>query len=584
MHKRIILMLLFCICSFSLVTAMDNGQKIYPIDSEFYSAMEKLYLLEGHSLPSTAGPWSRAELLDMLDGVRATTPTSKRIFDHLTEELTFNPEITLSDAVAMSFDINTAFEVYLHTNEEFKDEEYWVHGFNEREKFLDVGWDLWSTDNIYIYFDAVLLMNSLGNHHNDPAGNYLYQDTFVTNAPFIAPADFGADGDFTFPYRSYGSVGDDHWNLSIGRDRFSWGPGRSGNFMLGSQVIQHDFAKFTTFHNPFKYTLLASFFPPDSTMGEDQNNEFPGFTMFLGHRVEFSFLEDKLGLALSEAVIYKTEENTLNLAAINPFGFYHNEYIRGLANSLITVELDYNPFGNVDFYAQYAIDEIALGETTAPDYGAYPNAMAYMLGARTAFPISTEIVAETSLEAALTDPFLYLRGLDGVTGENIEGYSHGYGYDVILKNFNRPGDYQRTFLGYEYGGDAIVLNYSSTLENVGHWSAYFNGMYMWHGNKRLDSQWSAYGKNGQDDLVTILSGDVIERTLILSVGGKYNIEKVPGLYIKANMDYVNIVNMKSDTATPFVCDDYGDTVDLYLNESGNNQSDLQVSLCIGFSI
>ncbi len=212
--------------------------------------------------------------------------------------------------------------------------------------------------------------------------------------------------------------------------------------------------------------------------------------------------------------------------------------------------------------------------------------MAYMLGARTAFPLSTEIVAEASFEAALTDPFLYLRGLDGVTGEDppIAGYSHGYGHDVILKNFNRPGDYKRMFLGYEHGGDAIVLNYSSTLEDVGHWNAYFNGMYMWHGNKRLDSQWSVYGKNGMDDLVSILSGEVIERTLILSVGGKYTIEKRSGLYVKANMDYVNIVNMKSDTAVPFSAIDYGDTVDLYLNEEGSDHSDLQLSLCIGIAL
>ena len=157
--------------------------------------------------------------------------------------------------------------MYVHTNSVFKDEEYWVHGFNDRAKFLDVEWHLWSTDNIYIYFDAVLLMNSLGNHHNNEDGNYLYKDTFVTNAPFIPPADFGADGDFTFPYRSFGSFGSDHWNLSVGRDRFSWGPGESGNFMLGSHFIQHDYIKFTTFHNNYKYTLLSSFFPPDSTMG-----------------------------------------------------------------------------------------------------------------------------------------------------------------------------------------------------------------------------------------------------------------------------------------------------------------------------
>ncbi len=157
----------------------------------------------------------------------------------------------------------------------------------------------------------------------------------------------------------------------------------------------------------------------------------------MGHRIEFSFLKDKIGLALSESVTYKSKFNTLNLAAINPFGFFHNEYIRGLANSLITIELDVNPFKYVDFYAQLAIDEISLGEASQPEPGSYPNALGYMLGAKAAFPVKDHFVAKTSLEAAFTDPFLYLRGLDGVVvpdGEPpISGYSHGYGHDAIVK-------------------------------------------------------------------------------------------------------------------------------------------------------
>ena len=557
--KRIGLTIIVSIFCLSLVFAMDNGQKIYPIDSEIYSGLEKLYLMEGHSLPSTAGPWSEAELLHMLDNVNPTSTPAKKLYKNISEKLSVEPEIVMGSEIAMTFDIHTIFEMYVHTNSVFKDEEYWVHGFNDRAKFLDVEWHLWSTDNIYIYFDAVLLMNSLGNHHNNEDGNYLYKDTFVTNAPFIPPADFGADGDFTFPYRSFGSFGSDHWNLSVGRDRFSWGPGESGNFMLGSHFIQHDYIKFTTFHNNYKYTLLSSFFPPDSTMGMDQNYEPEGFTMFLGHRIEFSFLNDKIGLALSESVTYKTELNTLNLAAINPFGFFHNEYIRGLANSLITIELDVNPFRYVDFYAQLAIDEISLGEASQPEPGSYPNAMGYMLGAKAAFPVKDNFVAKTSLEAAFTDPFLYLRGLDGVVDSSDLGYSYGYGHDAIVKNFNNPGDYKRMYLGYEYGGDAIVLHYTSSLESIGNWSVFFNGMYMWHGNKRLDSQWSPYGKNDQNDLITILSGDVIERTFILSAGGKYDIHKIPGMFVKAGLDYVHIVNMKSDTPTEITATTYDDT-------------------------
>ncbi|PKL14287.1 MAG: hypothetical protein CVV52_02430 [Spirochaetae bacterium HGW-Spirochaetae-8] len=581
--KKTVLLLIVLVWCLDIVGAMNNGQKVYPVDSEIYTSMEKLYLMEGHALPSTAGPWSEAELLGMLDTVAPTSTAAKRLYAHISEMLAIAPKTIMGEDIAMSFNVTTAFEMYMHANSVFKDEDDWVHGFNDRAKFLDIEWDLWSTDNIYIYFDFALLMNSLGNHHNNVDGNYLYKNSFVTNAPFLPPADFGADGDFTFPYRGFGSFGTDHWNFSVGRDRFSWGPGESGNFMVGSHFIQHDYLKFTTFHDNYKYTLLSSFFPPDSTMGMDQNYEPEGFTMFLGHRIEFSFLHDKMGLALSESVTYKTEKNTLNLAAINPFGFFHNEYIRGLANSLIAIELDVNPFKYVDFYAQYAIDEIALGEATPPEPGSYPNAMAYMIGAKAAFPVSDNLVAKTSLEAAFTDPFLYLRGLDGLSDGSAPGYSNGYGHDAIVKNFNKPGDYKRMFLGYEYGGDAIVLHYTSSLEHIGIWSVFFDGMYMWHGNKRLDSQWSAYGKNGQNSLVSILSGDVIERTLILSVGGTYHLTKVPGMYIEAGVDYVNIVNMKSDTPTTITTSTYGDTVDLYLNQLGNDHADIQASFGIGYS-
>ncbi len=58
-------------------------------------------------------------------------------------------------------------------------------------------------------------------------------------------------------------------------------------------------------------------------------------------------------------------------------------------------------------------------------------------------------------------------------------------------------------------------------------------------------------------------------------------KKRSGLYVKTNMDHVN---MKSDTAETFSAIEYGDTVDLYLNEEGSDHSDLQMSLCIGIAL
>ena len=54
MKKSSIIIFIFIIIQISSLGAFNNQQKIYPIDSEVYSAMEKLYILEGHALPSNA--------------------------------------------------------------------------------------------------------------------------------------------------------------------------------------------------------------------------------------------------------------------------------------------------------------------------------------------------------------------------------------------------------------------------------------------------------------------------------------------------------------------------------------------------
>lgn len=54
--KKKLLLFLTVLLSMNFIFALDIGQKIYPLDSDIYSNIEMLYLLEGHSLPSTAKP------------------------------------------------------------------------------------------------------------------------------------------------------------------------------------------------------------------------------------------------------------------------------------------------------------------------------------------------------------------------------------------------------------------------------------------------------------------------------------------------------------------------------------------------
>ena len=70
-----------------------------------------------------------------------------------------------------------------------------------------------------------------------------------------------ADFDWTVPYKTIVSVGGNNWNFVAGRDKLSWGSGETGNLMLSDSFPKQTFAKFSTYFNAFKYSLVFSVYP-----------------------------------------------------------------------------------------------------------------------------------------------------------------------------------------------------------------------------------------------------------------------------------------------------------------------------------
>ncbi len=67
--KRKLFMLLLCalfLTASVYAGASANLQKIYSATSQEYEAIKYVYLCQGHSLPSTTGPYSGDELLKMI--------------------------------------------------------------------------------------------------------------------------------------------------------------------------------------------------------------------------------------------------------------------------------------------------------------------------------------------------------------------------------------------------------------------------------------------------------------------------------------------------------------------------------------
>ncbi|MEA5027895.1 MAG: hypothetical protein VB056_03360 [Sphaerochaeta associata] len=486
-----------------------NLQKVHPLDSPLYRNLATLYILQGKALPSTSLPYNEDEakrLLDRIDKTNLTSEAELALYEAIRKELQPSRKQAGNLGYDISLDLTT--EVYAHTNtSDFTAEQDWTYGYGERKSFGNLSFETWPVDSFYSYFE-LSLMNNFGvvsqpgydptNPNTQP--NTLYGKTpLTTNIIMVAPNRI-ENIDLNFPYRAFVSLGSEHWNIQVGRDKLSWGAGKSGNLMVSNNMPYQQFGRFTTGFDRFKYTLLSSFYTHPqiytaSNAGANAQDLLgDGIKMFLAHRVEFRFLQDKLGLAVSESMMYQSATGSIDLRFLNPVGFYHNQYIRGNSNSMLVFEADYTPVKALNLYAQLAIDEIAFGEDVPPAANSKPNAFGYLAGVQGALGIG-EGVFTYSLEGAYTDPFMYMREQYNPTTQQF-----GVGYDVIVRVLSHSMENLRYWQGYPYGGDAIVAQLNLGYEKPGKIRLEASTMFMVHGILDINSTWTLY--NGSGTIVT----------------------------------------------------------------------------------
>ncbi len=583
MMKRKLAVLLVLAVSLSVLFAADmNRQKIYPIDSELYQGITALYRISGHALPSTTGPWSGGELSMMLSRLdRFALPAeAQETYDWIADALEES-----SRYGSFRLGMTTAVEGYYHTDtsEWFQGRENWIRGFNDQNRFLTLFSDAWIGTNFYGYSEF-----SLGNS-NTLVGNAFGSTSFATNLPLVPPNDM-KEFDFNFPYRAFLAAGGDTWSLQVGREQLSWGPGRTGNFVIGDHLAYHNALRASGYSKTFKYTFLTSFFPhpqnyyyykdnndasgvyihgvnpEDGSNAKGQSQYINGISLFMGHRLEWRMFRDKLNVVLTEGAMYMSKDNRLDLIALSPAMIWHNNYTRSLTNSILSLEVDGTPVNGLNIYGQVVIDESILpgepvpGEGSAP---AEPSALGYMLGT-TYQAYAGQGVWHVNLEGAYTDPFLYLRDGDLQSGTEIRTQKKGqYGINYVVAVREQAGAggstyYNEDFLGYKYGGDAIVANLNGGYRAFGKWNVEGNIFYMAHGTFDKWTVWtringtgnpsespttptnSHSGYDNQNRDGDAATRDAVAHTLVLGVSGSYTI--LPGLDVFGQADYVHIWN------------------------------------------
>lgn len=549
------------ILSLGFILPAANLQKVHPLDSPLYRNLATLYILQGKALPSTSLPYNEEEALRLLQQIDQSKLASKAelaLYASLVQEL--EPKRKQAGKLGYAIDLTLNTELYTHTNTiDFTAERDWMYGYGKRKSFGNLSFETWPVDSFYSYFELSLMNNfgvldSFGTTKANEQPNTLYGKAPLTSNIIMVWPNKIENIDLNFPYRAFVSLGSEHWNLQIGRDKLSWGAGKSGNLMISNNMPYQQFGRFTTSFERFKYTFASSFYTHpkihtyasgDNAGSNAQDLLGDGIKMFLAHRVEFRFLQDKAGLAISESMMYQSASGSIDLRFLNPVGFYHNQYIRGNSNSMLVFEIDYTPRKALNLYAQIGIDEIAFGEDIPPAANSKPNAFGYLAGVQGAFGISDGVFTY-SLEGAYTDPFLYIR-----EPYNKNTQQFGVGYDVIVRVLSHSMENLHYWQGYPYGGDAIVAQLNLGYERPGKVRFEASTLFMVHGVLGIDSIWQLY--QGFESLVTTpttqnpfdsTESGPVSYTLLPSFLGEYTLNKnlsgmahiaVPMIWNKGNV-------------------------------------------------
>ncbi len=480
------------------LVAGQNTQRIIPINSPLIVSLNQLALEQGVALLSTAGPWSVDEAQDFFQTIpehnlsRSGKIYHKQVAAELAR-LAYLPESRLQG----DFTFSAALEGYVHTNSvDFTQEQDW---------FLDAGKRL---PLALIEIEASLLevaslYTNLGikkNRFSSPDGtvapleSIVFGPTFSTN---LVPMSFQ---DFDTPDRAYLSMGGNGYSLQFGRDRLSWGPGHTGNFIIGDQHKYEEFLRFTFYTDKFKFTSATLFMNPPNWTTKGRSPFYPKdpsdpsyeakddvtIRMFLAHRFEFRPLP-WLRLEFSENVMY--QDTVFTAQYFNPLFIFHNLSNRGQFNALADISVQATVAKGISLYASVAMDQLE-----APGEGDdQANALGYMVGLQGYHPKGTGGISYR-LEGVYTDPLLYRRDRVDFIIMTREREQY-YGYVPVYR-----------YLGYRHGGDTILVHANLEWRDSAPYWVGAEVEYMVHGEVTMDK--TEYDKFGAQSKGPTPSGEV----------------------------------------------------------------------------
>ena len=456
--RRLLAAVVMALLLFPLAAGSVAG-KVFPIGDRLYGMADALFVSAGYAQPSASRPWTAAEarnemsVLDtsVLDG------NQKRLYDMIMEIIggPVNEEL-------LSVDVELSPEAYFHTNEAYATDEMWAHSFNERKPFatigiqaglgpfytyceLGYGWGRITNKDESESLEALAIENSggwygLGAIVPVEDGNLriitksdVYSRRFLFNFPAITQIEIDV------PRKTFFTLAWDNFSFGIYRGRKQWGTSGIGNFIFDDHVSTLNYATFKVFGRKFAfdYTLMI----PAQTYSNSQTELFPAQfrRIFAAHRLDVRLLKN-LTFAVSENVMYKFDFPDVDV--LNPASIYHNNTNSILLNAIAHMELQYVPVPGFRAFMQFCLDQ-----ATAPTEADTQDPAFALSGGLEFVRVMEGGSLDLGLECAWTTPALYRRNsVDFLIWTNNDTNNPYIRYPVF------------TYLGFRYGGDAIVVS------------------------------------------------------------------------------------------------------------------------------
>ena len=148
---------------------------------------------------------------------------------------------------------------------------------------------------------------------------------------------------------------------------------------------------------------------------------------------------------------------------------------------------------------------------------------------------------------------------------------------MAVRNFSEAegNTYDESFLGYKYGGDAVVANFNAGYRSVNSWHAEFNAFFMLHGTHDMWTLWSkvnaadytsgpteSHITGNNKDATAQSTRNAVSKTLVVGVNGGYVFDN--GISLNCQLDCITVWNPGNV-------------------KSASPVSDIQLTVGVGFS-